>query len=242
MVIGFIFFFSTRLWNEDDRPRMNSYAVRSATTHEGSLHIYRAVYIEGLHELNLLVHETMFFGSERLMITTVVHNLDGTYYTPPTYLARETTHLNQIRSLVRIELDDEILDWYFVEVVILNENGPVDSLTIDWRLVEHKDDSLGHYLEDFFFEESDQGDQYGYSEAQPTESSYQYQYGHGHHHGEGEVDLERELRLAQRHLERLEGLLEEQPYNPIFIESVDYYLERIQYFEERIENEENSYD
>lgn len=230
MVFGFLFFFTTRLWNEDDRPRMNSYRNGVISNLDGNLSITRAVYIESYHELNLLVQEVTFWGANRLNIAIVVHNLDGSYYVPTTRVIKESANMNQTRSLVTVELEPEILGWYFVEVVLL-ENGEVGSrLTIDWRLVERSYERLSpNDITNFFFTPAEVNN--NYSDKFNNEQNYQYYYGHAHHHGEDGIDVELQLSIALSHYERLNDLLAEQPHNPILIESVAYYSERILHYQ-----------
>ena len=250
MVIGFLFFFSTRIWNEDDRPRMNSWVQRDTQNVDGNLRIHNAIYVEDAHELNLLIHETTFVGSgEGLNVHFQVVNRDGSYYNPDVKVIHYTIEMNHTRSLIVVDLDDESLEWYYVRVALIDrdENQNI-GLTMDWRLVERNDERLViNEINDFFFEEKydessmenfpnkngSQVDLGYYTDLVISEREEILQGGGGHHHHyEHEYhDREAELETLREQLARLQSIYEDQPYHPIIGESIEYYRERIEILE-----------
>jgi len=250
MIIGFLFFFSTRIWSEDDRPRMNSWAQRDTQNVDGNLRIHKVVYIEGVHELNLLVHETTFVGSqEGLDVEFQVVNRDGSYYKPEVEIMHYTTEMNHTRSFVRVDLDDEKLEWYYVRLSLVDREGNHNiGLTMDWRLVERSDERLTiSEIENFFFEEYEdytlesslsenesQVELGYYTELAILEREEILQGGgghHHHHHNDDNHDYEAELEAMREQLERLQLTYENQPYHPIISESIEYYITRIEALE-----------
>ena len=254
LIVGYAFFFTTRLWNIDDRPRFNSWATNTMVNSQGNVAISQVVYVSPIDALDIILDKTSFVSYYEFVLEAVVHRLDGTSDVVPLTLMNEKSNRNVVRQFVRAYLEDENLDWHFVEIALIDEaNDNRVRLTMDWRMVDRIDNITTAESYDLSFGDEDDFDDEIVVETQDnTHDINEYEY---HDHGDfddlgdfGYGHFEPDLSLEGLNLS-LDGVLREyafvsalfelNPDDDILRQSIEYYEAEIQRLEALIEGYHN---
>lgn len=155
LIIGYGFFFTTRLWNIDDRPRFNTWESHTIGSNQGRIAIIDVVYVSPIDVLDIILEKTFFTPHHEFTLEAVVHRLDGTSDVAPLTMMNEATNINITRQFLRVYLEDDNLDWHFVEIASINEiTNNRSRLTIDWRMVNRIDEITTVASYDLNFEDT----------------------------------------------------------------------------------------
>jgi hypothetical protein len=234
LVVGFGFFFTTKLWGGDDRPLQNSFFTTSAHNSQVMVRGERAYYIEPLHGLDLVFEQVYFNGtSSHFQWRVVVHNRDGSYYESEIIYLRKASNGNADRVLARVMLDESYRDWDFVELIVIDSvTGVESSLTLDARAVERIQDIQTLESYDLEYEnplpsiwESTQGA----ATESPTRNP------EGIRPTDTLESLNQRLSLKFEEFERLLAALEESPESGHLLEMKQWYELEIENLKNKIE-------
>ena len=254
LIIGYGFFFTTRLWNIDDRPRFNSWETTTIGNAHGRISITEVIYISPIDALDIILEKTSFMSDEVLMVEAAVHRLDGGSDTVPITVVNEESNRNITRQFLRIYLDDDNLDWHFVEVVLIDEaDNNRQRLTMDWRLVERTDDITTAESYDLSFDELVAASEspvaheiHDHDHNHNHESQYVSDHPHDHgdltHSHAPDLSLEginRSLDIAFTEYAIVREMLEDDPENNIMLQSLAFYESEIQRLEALLEEYHN---
>ena len=244
LIIVYGFFFTTKLWNIDDRPRFNSWVVNSMGNSEGRIVISQVVYVSPIDALDIILEHTSFGTSSEFSLEAVVHRLDGTSGVVPLTLMDEATNMNITRKFLRVYLDDN-LHWHYVEIALIDEiTGDRSRLTMDWRMVERVDEVTGVASYDLSFSDFDDFDDFDDVAITILDDVDDLQdYSHTHHEDfiqshAPDLSLEglvRSLDIAITEYAIVNELLELDPYDDILSQSVAFYESEIQRLEAKIQ-------
>jgi len=237
LVICYIFFFTTRLWNIDDRPRFNSWSVHTMGNSGGRVAITHVVYVSPIDALDIILEQTSFVSHHEFVLEAVVHRLNGISEIVPLTLMNEATSMNVMRKFTRIYLEDDNLDWHFVEIALIDETtGDRSRLTVDWRMVERVDETTTVATHDLSFDDFDVAkttpdDIYLHSYS----STYHESFVHSHAPDLSLESLTLNLDIAYTEYAIVSELLELDPFDDIMNQSLAFYESEIQRLEELIQ-------
>jgi len=238
IIIGYIFFFTTKLWNIDDRQRFNSWQMQTMGNNGGRVAITEVVYISPIDALDIILEQTSFISHYEFVIEAVVHRLDGTSEIVPLTVKNEATNMNITRKFLRVYLENDNLDWHFVEIALIDEMLDNRSrLTMDWRMIERVDEVTTVASYDLSFDEV--------VSANDSHNSLSH-FNNQHEHADFEHDchnddlsleaLTRSLDNAFTEYAIVSGLLELDPDDYIMSQSLAFYESEIQRLERLIED------
>lgn len=238
LIIGYGFFFTTRLWNIDDRPRFNTWESHTLSNNQGRIAITDVVYISSIDALDIILEKTAFIPGHAFTLEAVVHRLDGTSEIVPLTVMNETANMNVTRQFLRIYLEGDDLEWHFIEIASINEvTGNRSRLTIDWRMVKRIDEITTVASYDLSFEEAlDTIVAPGHHDPEQLHAHDDHAH-HTHYHA---VDLSLEgltyqLDHAFTEYAMVNQLLLFEPNDDILLQSLEFYQNEIQRLETLIE-------
>ena len=231
LIIGYGFFFTTRLWNIDDRPRFNSWENLTINNNQGRIAINEVVYVSQLDALDIIIEQTSFIPNRDIELKAIVHRLDGSKDVVPVIFMNEATHMNRSRQFVRVYLEKENLDWHFIEIAFIDEMANSrSSLTVDWRLIRRTDEITTIASYDLNFDEI----------MMASEGNHTHIHNHGHqdhdaHDHEGchhdhdlsLTALEQSLDDAFNEYAIVSQFLEMDPDDSIWQQSLEFYESEI---------------
>ena len=233
------FFFTTKIWNIDDRPRFNSWVANTMGNNGGRIVIDQVVYATPIDALDIILEQTSFGTDYEFVLEAVVHRLDGTSEVVPLILMNEATNMNITRKFLRVYLEDDNLRWHFVEIALIDRLTEDRSrLTVDWRMVERKDEITTALSYDLSFDDfaevvitilDDVNDLPDYSYA------YHENFIQSHAPDLSLEALIHNLDIAFTEYRVMSSLLELDPYDDIVKQSVAFYESEIQRLESLIQ-------
>ena len=237
LVLGYSFFFTTKMWNIDDRPRFNSWESHTMGNNEGRIAITQVVYVSPIDALDIILEQTSFVSHYEFVLEAVVHRLDGTSEIVPLTLMNEVTNKNVTRKFLRVYLEDSNLHWHFVEIALIDEiTGNRVRLTMDWRMVKRIDEITAVASYDLSFDVDDIDDvAITILDDVPDYFKNHDNFIHSHVPDLSIEGLFHSLDIAFTQYEIVSGLLELDPYNDIMIQSVAFYESEIQRLESLIQ-------
>lgn len=145
MILGFGFFFSTKLWGEDDRPYHNTYTTMDLYNSQALVRVEDVVYMSQINALDVILETTYLNGiSSKYELVPIVHNLDGTEYDVELDRWTWSDNGNKTRAVYRIQLENieenEKQNWYYVELFLIDSTDHSQkSVTMDYRKVKTTD-------------------------------------------------------------------------------------------------------
>lgn len=145
MILGFGFFFSTKLWGEDDRPYYNTYTTMDLYNSQALVRVEDVVYMSQINALDIILETTYLNGTNsQYELVPVVHNLDGTQYDVELDRWTWSDNGNKTRAVYRIQLENteenEKQNWYYVELFLIDSTDQSQkSVTMDYRKVQTTD-------------------------------------------------------------------------------------------------------
>ena len=238
LLFGYGFFFTTRLWNIDDRPRFNSWSVHTMGNNQGRVAITQVMYVSPIDALDIILEQTSFASYYEFVLEAIVHRLDGTSEIVPLTMINEATNMNITRKFLRVYLEDNNLDWHFVEIALIDElTGDRARLTMDWRMVERIDETTTKTSYDLSFDDFDS------VVITMLDDIHLYDYSYMHHENflyshAPNLSLEsltRSLDIAFTEYAIVSGLLELDPYDYIMSQSLAFYESEIKRLENLIQ-------
>ena len=228
LIAGYGFFFTTKIWNIDDRPRFNSWVASAIGNKVGRIAITQVVYVSPIDAIDIILEKTSFVSNYEFELEAVVHRLDGTNEVVPLTLMSEAINMNITRQFLRIYLEGDNLYWHFVEIVLVNEiAGDRARLTMDWRMVERVDEVTKAASYDLSFDDHDLHD---YSDT------YYENFIPSYAPNLSLEDLTTRLDVAFTEYAIVSSLLELDPYDDILSQSVAYYKSEIKRLEALIQD------
>lgn len=240
LIIGYGFFFTTRLWNIDDRPRFNSWVAHTMGNNQGRVAITQVVYVSPIDALDIILEQTAFVSDYEFVLEAVVHQLDGTSEVVPLMMINEETSMNVSRQFLRVYLEGNNLDWHFVEIALIDEiTGDRVRLTMDWRMVERIDEITTIASYDLSFDDFDEMAITAIADVHDLhEYSYTLHENFIYSH-ESDISLDgltRSLDIAFIEYAIVSELLELDPYDEIMSQSLVFYESEIQRLETLIQD------
>ena len=238
LIIGYGFFFTTRLWNIDDRPRFNSWEAHTMGNNQGRVAITQVVYVSPIDALDIILEQTSFVSYYEFILEAIVHRLDGTSEVVPLMMMNEAINMNITRQFLRVYFEGDNLDWHFVEIALIDEiTGDRVRLTMDWRMVERIDEITTVASYDLSFDDFDD------VAVTILDDVYLHDYSYTHHENfmySHEPDLSLEgltlsLDIAFIGYAIASELLELDPYDEITSQSLAFYESEIQRLEALIQ-------
>jgi len=241
LIIGYVFFFTTKLWNIDDRPRFNSWVSHTIGNNQGRIAITQMVYVSPVDALDIILEQTLFVPHYELVLEAVVHQLDGTSEVVPLTVMNEAGSMNVTRQFLRVYLEDENLDWHFVEIALIDETtGKRPRLTVDWRMVERIDEITTAVSYDLSF------DDIVIANNEIRDHTYMHHHTNSHNQNDFEYyeshepdlsldGLNRSLDIAFTEYAIVSSLLELNPQDDIVGQSLAFYESEIQRLEALIQ-------
>lgn len=141
MILGFGFFFTTKLWGEDDRPFNNTYTTMDLYNSQALVRVEDVVYMSQINALDIVIETTYLNGIDsKYELIPVIHNLDGSKYDAQLDRWTWSDNGNKTRAVYRIQLEnnteDEKENWYYAELFLLDPTDQSQkSVTMDYRKV-----------------------------------------------------------------------------------------------------------
>jgi len=238
IIVGYSFFLTTRLWNIDDRQRFNSWSMHTMGNNGGRVAITQVVYVSPIDALDIILEQTTFMSYYEFVLEGVVHRLDGSSEIVPLTVMDEATDMNVTRKFLRIYLENDNLDWHFVEIALIDEiTDDRSRLTMDWRMVERIDEVTTVATYDLSFDD-----------IVSVNESHEHSYHHHHRHEFDDLghydccnpdlsldSLTRSLDNAFIEHAIISELLELDPDDYIMSQSLAFYESEIQRLESLIE-------
>ena len=241
LVIGYGFFFTTRLWNIDDRQRFNSWSVHTMGNNGGRVAVIQVVYVSPIDAIDIILEQTLFMSDYEMVLEAVVHRLDGISEIVPLTVKDKVTNINVTRKFLRIYLENENLDWHFVEIALVDEvTNDRSRLTMDWRMVERVDEVTTVASYDLSFDEivsinESHDDLHSYHHLNLYHESDDLEHYDGYNPDLSLDGLTRSLDNAFIEYSIVSGLLELDPDDYIMNQSLAFYESEIQRLESLIE-------